>query len=249
MNFHLSARFLTRLTRMVALGFATLGAVFFHANSAMAQDEAPKPTGDGILEMVRVSQASQDLNQLKGQLRMDGGVTHPFTLTMANKVIRFVFPNPPKETISLDLKEKSSTLTRVNASGKAEMPASLYAQPVLGTAINYEDLAMRFLYWPNAKVMDENAQVLGFKCWVVRVQNPDGRGPYQWVDLWIKKGNGAMLKMEAWDKTPKKVKQFLVRRGQKYQGAYILKQMRVYAFDPATGKLGDPTYLEIDDPD
>ncbi|WP_170157395.1 outer membrane lipoprotein-sorting protein [Roseimicrobium gellanilyticum] len=217
--------------------------------SASAQGSTPKPTGDGILEMVRMSQATQDLDQLKGQLRTKGGLTHPFTLTMADKVIRFVFPSPPKETISLDLKETSSTLTRVNASGKVEMPAALYAQPVLGTAINYEDLAMRFLYWPNAKVMDENALLAGFKCWVVRVQNPDGRGPYQWVDLWVSKSNGAMLKMEAWDKSPRKVKQFLVRSGQRYQGAFILKQMRVYAYDPATGKAGDPTYLEIDDPD
>lgn len=238
-----------RFARIIALGLAAAGTALFHPAPLLAQEGESKATGDGILNMVRMSQATQDLNQLKGQLRMESGPTHPFTLTMADRVIRFVFPTPPKETISLDLKEKSSTLTRVNASGKGEMPASLYAQPVLGTAINYEDLAMRFLYWPNAKVLDENAHIAGFKCWLVRVQNPDGRGPYQWVDLWIKKSGGAMLKMEAWDKTPKKVKQFLVRRGQTYNGAYILKQMRVYAYDPATGKQGNPTYLEIDDPD
>lgn len=86
------------------------------------------------------------------------------------------------------------------------------------------------------------------KCWIVRVTNPDGRGPYGTVDAWIAKSSGAMMQMEAYDAKGKKVKQFKVRKGQKYKGAYILKQMRVESFD-AKGDVKGRTYLEIDDPE
>ena len=127
------------------------------------------------------------------------------------------------------------------------MPTSLYAERVRNTDINYEDLSMRFLYWPNAKIIGEDSFSLQ-KCWQVRVTNPDGRGPYGTVDVWVAKSSGAMMKMEAFDAQGRKVKQFLVRKGQKYQGAYILKQMRVETFDPATRDVKGITYLEIDDP-
>jgi hypothetical protein len=236
------------LVRTLTLGLTALGAAFLPLTPAAGQAPEQKPTGDGILRMVRLSQAIQDLNQLKGQLRDKNGPTNPFTLTMSDNVIRFVFTSPPKESINLDLKENSTTLTRTNASGKVEMPASLYGERVRGSAINYEDLSMRFLYWPNAKLMDDNAKVIMQKCWLVRAQNPDNRGPYGWVDLWIDQKSGSMLKMEAWNRSAKKVKQFIVRKGQKYKDAYILKQMRVHSFDPATGKELGVTYLEIDDP-
>ncbi len=244
--------------RFSILGAAALGALLLlhAAPSAMAQREETRkaedprpPTGDEILTAVRLSQALQDLKQLKGRLRNDAtGALHPFTLTMADNVIRFVFTSPPKESINLDLKQNGTTLTRVTGSGKVEMPASLYSETVRDTAINFEDLSMRFLYWPNAQVVQESATISFQKCWVVRVRNPDNRGPYGWVDLWIHKDSGAMLQMEAWSRSAKKLKQFKVRKGQKYKNAYILKQMRVYSYDPKTGDEVATTYMEIDDP-
>jgi hypothetical protein len=241
---------MTSLLRTLTLRLAAVGSSLLLISTAPAQEAAPKPTGDGILKLVRLSQANQDLKQLTGRLRdQEKGNTSNLTLTMSDGIIRFVFPDPPKETINLDLKENVAALTRVNASGKAEKSASLYGENVRNTAINYEDLSMRFLYWPNAKIMDEDAKVVGQKCWLVRAQNPDNRGPYGWVDVWIDKGSGAMLKMEAWNRAAKKVKQFKVVKAQRYKGAYILKQMRVYSYDPDTGKEVATTYLEIDDPD
>ena len=241
---------MTLLFRTLTLGLAAVGASLLSISTAPAQETAPKPTGDGILELVRLSQANQDLKELTGRLRdPKSGNTSNLTLTMADNVIRFVFPDPPKETINLDIKKNAAALTRVNASGKAESSASLYGEKVRNTAINYEDLSMRFLYWPNSKIMDEDAKMVGQKCWLVRAQNPDNRGPYGWVDVWIDKGSGAMLKMEAWNRAAKKVKQFKVVKAQRYKGAYILEKMNVYSYDPDTGKVLTETYLEIDDPD
>ncbi len=207
----------------------------------------PQPTGDEVLQLVRMSQALQDLNKLKGKLRNDDtGKEYPMELTMSDNVIRFLFRDP-NEIINLDLNDNGSKLSRVLAGGKTEMPLSLYAETVRGTDINYEDLSMRFLYWPKAKIIGEDSMSLQ-KCWIVRVTNPDGRGPYGTVDAWIAKSSGAMMQMEAYDAKGKKVKQFKVRKGQKYKGAYILKQMRVESFD-AKGEVKGRTYLEIEDPD
>jgi hypothetical protein len=218
-------------------------------DAASAADTRPPPTGDEILGMVRMSQALQDLKHLKGKLRNDNtGQEFPMDLTMSDNVIRFVFPAPPKEIINLDLNNNGTRLTRVTSNGKVEMPLSLYGEAVRGTAINFEDLSMRFLYWPNSKVIDEDS--ISFqKCWVVRVKNPDGRGPYQYVDLWIHKESGAMMQMRAYDGRGKMRKEFKVRKAQKYNKAYILKQMRVESYDPDSGKVNGRTYLEVDDPD
>ncbi len=206
-----------------------------------------QPTGDEVLRLVRMSQALQDLNKLKGKLRNDDtGKEYFMELTMSDNVIRFLFRDP-NEIINLDLNDNGTKLSRVMAGGKMEMPLSLYAETVRGTDINYEDLSMRFLYWPNAKIIGEDSMSLQ-KCWIVRVTNPDGRGPYGTVDAWIAKSSGAMMQMEAYDAKGKKVKQFKVRKGQKYKGAYILKQMRVESFD-AKGDVKGRTYLEIEDPE
>jgi hypothetical protein len=232
------------------------GAALLLADEPIAAAEAQRPTGAEILAQVRFSQATQHLRHLKGRLRIsksdldknyDGSV-YPFDLTMSDRVIRFGFADPPKETILLNLREDHATLTRETKAGKVEMPASLYGERVRQTAINYEDLSMRFLYWPNARVVDEQTVSLR-QCWLVRVPNPDQRGPYRQVDVWVDQGNGAMVRTRAYDGQGRLLKEFNVRDVQKYKDAYILKTMRVETRDPASGKVIGRTYLEIDDPD
>ncbi|MCE9518777.1 MAG: outer membrane lipoprotein-sorting protein [Verrucomicrobia bacterium] len=232
----------------VVLSFLALGIVVSGVSHqpATAADE-PEPTGDEVLLLVRKSQAQQYLQGLTGKLRSsETGQSRPMELTMRENVVRFLF-REPNEIINLDLNNSGTKLSRVVAGGKNDVPMALYGERVRNTDINYEDLSMRFLYWPDAKIIGEDSLSLQ-KCWHVRVTNPDGRGPYGTVDVWVAKNSGAMMQMEAYDAQGRKVKQFLVRKGQKYQGAYILKQMRVETFDPATRKVTGITYLEIDDP-
>lgn len=237
--------FRSTVLRLIPTGAAMLHMIFL-PGVVNAADE-PEPTGDEVLLLVRKSQAQQYLQGLTGRLRSnETGQSWPLELTMRENVVRFLF-REPNEIINLDLNNSGTRLSRIVAGGKIDMPMSLYSERVRNTDINYEDLSMRFLYWPNAKIMGEDTFSLQ-KCWHVRVTNPDGRGPYGTVDAWVAKNSGAMMQMQAFDGQGRKVKQFLVRKGQKYQGAYILKQMRVETFDPATLKVKGITYLEIDDP-
>jgi hypothetical protein len=246
--------FLIMTSASPALAALALLALF--SPTTVRSADLPPPTGEEILRLVRMSQASQDLQRLKGRLRIETsdlnedleGKEYPFDLSMTGNVIRFVFPDPPKESVNLDLNNNGTTLTRVTASGKIEVPAALYGERVRQTAINFEDLSMRFLYWRNSKVVNEE-KVAFQNCWVVRVPNPDNRGPYRTVDVWVHKDSGGILQMRAYDRAGKIVKEFKVVSGQKYKGAYILKKMRVTAYNPATNKPVGRTYLEIADPD
>lgn len=82
----------------------------------------------------------------------------------------------------------------------------------------------------------------------MRVTNPDGRGPYGTVDVWVEQGSGAMMQMNAYDMKGRKAKQFKVISGQPYKDAYILKKMRLESYDVDTNKVNGRTYLEIADP-
>ena len=77
----------------------------------------------------------------------------------------------------------------------AVLPVAQYSVPIAGTDVTYEDLSMRYLYWPAAKVVRDDAAstVKGRDCWIIRIPNPNPKvGQYAWVRVWIDKENGAM---------------------------------------------------------
>lgn len=247
----------TGVVILLALGFKACAAdngipkaeVIPKAKPAEGGGKVPDAVLQGreILGKVRMSQALQQLSRLRGNLRNDEtGKDVPFDLTMADGVIRFVFKNP-NEILNLDI--ESAKLTRIIAGGRAEVPRSLGNEPVRETHINYEDLSMRFLYWPNATLTGTDS-VRTRKCWVVRAVIPQGDyGPYGTVDVWVDQGSGAMMMMRAYDFQGKKVKEFKVISGQKYKDAWILREMRVESYDSLKGDLKGRTYMEIKDPD
>ncbi len=53
------------------------------------------------------------------------------------------------------------------------------------------------------------------------------------------------MRLEGYDWKGKLAKRFEVVSGQKIEGRWFLKQMRIEEMDPATGKVTSRTYLEI----
>lgn len=128
------------------------------------------------------------------------------------------------------------------------MTESQLDKPVRDTPISYEDLSMRFLYWPVAKVAGEDIQ-LTRNCWKVRIEPGNLKSQYSSAMLWIEKQSGALVKVETYDRAGNLLKRFEVKSVQKVDGGYILKQMRIQQME--NGKPSDPTptYLEIKKPD
>ena len=199
------------------------------------------------MRLVRLSYALQD-SKLTGKLRDDDtGRQEAFTLTMSQMVIRFLFTNP-KHVVHLDLAAEPPLLREVKPGGAAEVPMSQYGDKVRGFDLNYEDLSLRFLYWPKPKLMGEENVAIGQKAWKIRVTTPDAKGPYGTVDLWIHQGSGGMAKMEGWDKQGRLIRRYKINSVQKVGETHIPKEMRIESVDPTSGKTSSRTYMIFDKP-
>jgi hypothetical protein len=208
------------------------------AASAMA---APAPSAKEILESVRLRQAQQELN-LHGQLR-EGATIVPFRLTQTGPVIRYTFSNPD-EALQLRLGENDSRLEEVTGEGVEKIAPAQFDHKVRGTGVTYEDLALRFLYWQTGRVTGEN-EIRTVNCWKLEMKAPSRQSQYSNVWLWVGKENGALMKMEAYDWNAKLLKRFEVVSGQKIEGRWFLKELRIEELDPGTGKVKTRTYLDI----
>lgn len=207
------------------------------------------PDAAAILKTVRVAQAAQE-RSLSGRLRT-GGKSIPFKLSMADQTVRWDF-SEPSQTLLLRLGEKEARLEEIGKAGPQKITAARFDAKVRDSDISYEDLSMRFLYWPNAKVEGEQTMLLQ-KCWIVRVEPPaKDDSQYSAVKLWISRNEGALLQAEALGPDGKLARRFKVIAGRNLgDGLWILKQMRIEAPTTLGGRTQDrtPTYLEIDAPE
>ncbi|MEY2506568.1 MAG: hypothetical protein QOH01_897 [Verrucomicrobiota bacterium] len=202
---------------------------------------APFPEAKDVLESVRLRQAQQDL-ELEGEIR-EGPTVVPFRLTQTGPVIRYSF-SKPDEALQLRLGDNDSRLEEVSAGGVEKVGPAQFDHKVRGTSLTYEDLALRFLYWQTGRVTGEN-EIRTVNCWKLEMKAPSRQSQYSNVWLWVGKENGALMKMEAYDWNAKLAKRFEVVSGQKIDGRWFLKEMRIEEMDAGTGKLKTRTYLDI----
>ena len=199
------------------------------------------PSAHEILKTVRVNQASQN-QTLSGRLRM-GPKSVPFRLGIDGPTIRYDFSNPPQALI-LRLGENSSTLEEIAQGERGRVTPARYDTLVRDTDISYEDLSLRFLYWPNARVAGEDNK-LTRRCWVIDVTPGKADSQYGRVRLWIEKNSSTLLQAEAYDEAGKFARRFTVRSGQKIGDQWFLKQMRIESAPKPGAKDRTPTYLEV----
>ena len=199
------------------------------------------PPARELLESVRLQQSQQEFD-LAGQLR-EGPTVVPFRLVQTGPNIRYVFTNPD-QALQLRLGENDSRLEEVSRDGVEKVTPAEYDHKVRGTAVTYEDLALKFLYWPDAKVTGENS-IRTRNCWKVELKAPSRQSQYSNVWLWVDKSGGAIMRIDAYDWNAKMAKRFEVVSAQKIEGRWFLKEMRMEEYDPATGKVKTRTYLEI----
>ena len=193
--------------KSIALACALLGASFVSA--------ASPPSAKEILDSVRLQQAQQEL-ELQGQLR-EGPVVIPFRLTQTGPVIRYSF-SKPDEALQLRLGDNDSRLEEISGDKLEKIAPAEFDHKVRNTAVTYEDLSLRFLYWPNAKVIgDDTIQMVD--CWRLELRAPPRQSQYATVRLWVQKDGAAIMKVEGYDANGKLAKRFIVVSGQKSRAA------------------------------
>lgn len=202
---------------------------------------APPPSAKEILDSVRMLESREQID-LDGQLRESETII-PFHLSQTGPLIRYSFVDPD-EVLQLHLGENGSRLDLVTDTGSKKFSPEKLNQKIRGTVVTYEDLALKFLYWPNARVLGDET-VRTRSCWKLQVVAPARDSQYWNVVLWVDKASGALMRMEGYDWNGKLAKRFEVISGQKIDNRWFLKQMRVEELQPGTNKVQARTYLEI----
>jgi negative regulator of sigma E activity len=208
---------------------------------ALAAPAAAQPAARDILATVRMQQSQQNV-ELQGQLR-EGSRVVPFRLTQTGPVIRYSFTNPD-EALQLRIGPKDSRLEEITRTGAASIGGAEWEQKVRGTAITYEDLALKFLYWPDGKVLGED-YIHTRRVWKLELTAPSRESSYSKVFVWVEQQSGALLRLEGFDWAGRLSKRFEVISVQKIDGRFFLKQMRIQELNPSTKKVQSRTYLEI----
>ena len=132
----------------------------------------------------------------------------------------------------------------VTGAGTEKFVASKLQQKIRDASLTYEDLAFKFLYWQNARVLGEE-NVRTRNCWKLQLRAPSRESQYSNLLLWIDKASGALMRMEGYDWNAQLAKRFEVVSAQKIDDRWFLKQMRVEELQPGTNKVQSRTYLEI----
>ena len=202
------------------------------------------PDAEAVLANVRLHQSTQRLD-LRGQLRQDATVV-PFELVQNGPVIRYIFRNPD-QTFELRLGANDSELEQLGPRSGTHATAVPLDEHVRGTAITFEDLSLRFLYWPGARIIGADF-IRTRNCWKLALTAPANESQYGNVTLWVDKDGGALMRMEAADRAGRLLRRFEVVSAQKIGDRWYLKQMRIEAIDAASGKVTGRTYLEIINP-
>ena len=211
------------------------------AFATMAVLAEPAPSARDILTSVRMIEVRQQID-LQGQLR-ENDIIVPFRMTQNGPLIRYSFSNPD-EVLQLRLGQNSSRLDLITDTGTKDFSASKLEQKIRGTSLTYEDLAFKFLYWQNARVLGEE-NVRTRNCWKLQLHAPSRESQYSNLLLWIDKASGALMRMEGYDWNAQLAKRFEAVSAQKIDNRWFLKQMRVEELQPGTNHVQSRTYLEI----
>lgn len=212
---------------------------------------AQQPDPAAILEGARMSATLTKLDDgLSGNLRQ-GNKKTPVTLFLKGKDIQFQFSEngSPWRIFHMRIGDEAFNLFEIIDGKTLKFPPDKLVAPIAGTDLTYEDLAMRFFYWPNPKLEGEE-DVAGQPCYKIRIDKPGGvAGRYQVVYVWVHRKFGAFMRIRGHDKNGGLVKEFQVEDiMQIAKDTWTLRKMQVATHDPASGRRLSITDVTFDKP-
>ena len=203
------------------------------------------PTALELLQSVRLGRGAQH-RVLDGQLRREGNVT-PFRLVLNGNEIRYEFTKPD-QTFVLKLGDNTSRLDEITKSGTTRITATRFAEPVRGTDVTCEDLALRFLYWQDAKTIGEDS-IGPIRYYKIELHPDPGSGSqYGRVVAWVaKKLEGVLGKAECYAPDGKQLAAVMTVKKSRTlaDGTRFLELMNLERLQDGNSSGKDPTALEI----
>ena len=216
------------------------------STTSVVYAEAPDP--DRILQGARLSAALTNLDQgLQGNLSHDGKRT-PITIFLKGKDIQFQFlEDKVLRVFHLRLSENKYELSEFIDGKQKTFPPAKLTQPIAGTDLTYEDLALRFFYWPSPKL--EGEENIGTEqTYKLRLDKPAGdAGNYFAVYVWVHQKFGAFMRIAGHAKSGEKLKEFQVEDVMKVSDeVWTLRKMQVSTFK--NGRRSSITDMTLDKP-
>lgn len=183
--------------------------------------------------------------KLSGRLRT-GSQTVPFTMELDRGTIRYAFENPA-QVITVQMSEDATKIERA-LDGKKQTGPTVLDERVRGTDVTFEELSLRFLYWPEAEVLESVPGTISQ--WKLALRPGKEVSQYARIEAWVQKSSGALVKAECYDAGGRLRTAFKVISGQRLaNGSWILKKMRIERMEGGKPRDKTPTYLEIEAPD
>ncbi len=210
---------------------------------------AQQPDPAAILKGARMTAALVNLPEGLTGTVTKGRTKVPVTLHMRGKDIQFVLQDKD-ERFHLRLGDSELDLFEITADGKtARFPADKLTQSIRDTDVTYEDISLRFLYWPDAKLEGEE-KVGMFDCYKIKVDKPKPvASRYAAVYVWVSKKHGAFVKVQGYDAKGGLVKEFQVQDVMPLDNnTWGLRKMQVATHDPATGRRSSLSQVTFDKP-
>jgi hypothetical protein len=210
-----------------------------------------QPDAKTILEGARMSATLTKLDEgLNGNLRK-GNKKTDLTLFLKGKDIQFQFSEnkQPARIFHMRIGDAALNLFEIIDGKTVNFPAKKLVEPIAGTDLTYEDLALRFFYWPNPK-LEGQEDVGGQTCYKLRIDKPRGTaGRYEVVYVWVHTKFGAFMKIRGHDKTGGLLKEFQVEDVMQIsKDVWTLRKMQVATHDPASGRRLSITDVTFDTP-
>lgn len=186
-------------------------------------------------------------NDLTGTLRKNGNRT-PIGLFLRGENIQFQYQqNDQWNVFHMRMKNQSFQFFEIINGKNTPLANDTLTAPIVDSDLTYEDLAFRFLYWPDPKIIGEDTIKLQ-KCYKIRLENPTTQGRYKIVHIWVHQKYNALMQIAGYDNNGKLLKRFHVTELMKVKGGQTLKKMNVESYDPKNGKTTGITYLEFNKP-
>ena len=200
-------------------------------------DAAPDP--QDVLRVARMASTSQEAS-VRGQLRAGAKVT-PFTLKVSFGRMWFGFDNP-RRVYEVRFGEDSSDVY----DGKGSPMSKGMQEPVAnGAGVTVEDLSLGFLYWPDARMLGKEI-IRTRLAWKIELRPAKRGSEFAVVRVWVDADSGALLRIEGYDWQGKLLRRFEVVSGQRVDGQWMLKQMRIEKYGPGSSTRPlERSYLEI----
>lgn len=199
---------------------------------ALPSVSAQAPNPDRILEGARLSAALTKLDEgLQGNLSHNGRKI-PITIFLKGKNIQFQFlENNKWRVFHLRLNDEKYDLFEIVNGKTIDFPRNKLTESIAGTDLTYEDLALRFFYWPNPK-LEGNENIGTEDTYKLRLNKPaNAAGNYFAVYVWVHQKFGAFMKIHGHAKSGALLKEFQVEDVMKVsENVWTLRKMQVSSF-------------------